>query len=71
MMTSATKQIEFFGNTYRQLTDKPDYWSDCEFDVLDKVTGDWVPVGPNDIIWLYDDGWPSEAYDGSVDCRAA
>ncbi len=67
---AAAKQLTFFGNTYRQLTDKPN-WADCEFDVLDKRTGEWVPVGQNDIIWLYDAGWPPEAYDGTTDCRAA
>ncbi|MEH2695619.1 hypothetical protein GFL93_12650 [Rhizobium leguminosarum bv. viciae] len=65
-----TKQIEFFGNTYRQLTDRP-FWTDNEFDALDKSTGEWVSVGPNDIVWLYDAGWQPEAYDGVTDCRAA
>lgn len=67
---TVAKQITFFGNTYRQLTDKPK-WFDCEFDVLDRVTGEWVSVSPYDLIWVYDAGWPSEAYDGVTDCRAA
>lgn len=64
------KKIGFFGNTYRQLTEKPS-WTDCEIDVLDKRTGEWVAAGPNDIIWLYDAGWPAAAYDCDVDCREA
>jgi hypothetical protein len=67
---TVAKQLTFFGNTYRQLTDKPN-WAECEFDVLDKHTGEWISAGPNDIIWLYDAGWQPEAYDGVTDCRAA
>ncbi|WP_065091452.1 hypothetical protein [Rhizobium leucaenae] len=66
------KTINFDGKKYRQLTDNPDYWSDCEFDVLDKETGEWVPVGPNDLIWLYDDKWPADFYrepDVAVEAR--
>lgn len=59
--TESAKIINFDGRKYRQLTFRP-CWTDCEFDVWSDTTGEWAEVSSNDLIWLYDDGWPSDYY---------